>query len=642
MAQKRKTYGGAALALFALIFIGLIMLSNYALRGLRVDLTENNQYTLAEGTLNIVKNIDEPINLYFYFSGKAGEKAPYLKIYATRVRELLEELASRSRGRIRLQVIDPEPFSEDEDRASELGLSPVPIGAGGDTMYFGLAGTNSTDGKATIQVFQPDKEEFLEYDIAKLIVQLSHPDKPTLGLLSTLPMSGGFNQQTGQQTPGWFILTQLRQLFEIETLSTSAERISDDIDVLMLVHPKNLSDRTLFAVEQFIMRGGHALIFVDPRAEADSPSPTGGQQDAYAAMLAPRHSSLEKLFKAWGVQFDTGQIVSDMQLALEVQSPSGMPVRHLGYLGPREDNLSNDDVVTGGIGQINLATPGSFSLTDKSQLTLEPLISTGAESGTIAAERFMMLSDPSSLRNDFKPAGGSRVLAGRLTGTITTAFPQGAPAASTDDGDDEAPAPAADSTSALQTSQQSVNVILVADTDLLSDMMWVRRQSFFGQTMAQAFASNGDFVMNAVDNLGGSSDLISIRGRASFVRPFTRVNEIKLQAEERFLAKEQELEQQLRSTEEKLGELQSGRSDAASAFIMSPEQEEELRRFQDEKLRVRKELREVRHGMDREIDRLGRNLRIINIVLMPLLLTGAALGIVLWRRRRRRQREARS
>jgi ABC-type uncharacterized transport system involved in gliding motility auxiliary subunit len=362
-------------------------------------------------------------------------------------------------------------------------------------------------------------------------------------------------------------------------------------------------------------------------------------------MLAPRHSSLDELFAAWGVQFDTRQVVSDLESALTVSSPMGAPVRHLGYLGLGEDNLNAQDVVTGGIGTVNFGTPGSFSLTDKSSLTLEPLIRTGEAAGLIAAERFMMMTDPSSLRDDFTPGGGRRVVAGRLSGTLQTAFPDGAPAVSPDGASpDDASGggqPAADAP-ALQSSAEPVNIILVADTDLLADMMWVRRQSFFGQTMAQAFASNGDFVMNAVDNLAGSSDLISIRGRASFVRPFTRVEDIRRNAEDRFRAKEEELEAELSSTEQKLGELQAGRSDAASAFIMSPEQEQELRRFQDEKLRIRKELREVRLGLDREIDRLGRNIRIINIVLVPLLLTGLALGVVFWRRRRRSRREARS
>jgi ABC-type uncharacterized transport system involved in gliding motility auxiliary subunit len=633
---KRKTYGGAALVALAVLFIGLIMLSSYLLRGMRLDLTQNNQYTLAPGTENILKGIEEPINLYFYFSRKAGDAAPYLKIYATRVRELLEEMSARARGNIRLQVIDPEPFSEEEDRASELGLSPVPLGSSGETMYFGLAGTNSTDGKAAIEVFHPDKEEFLEYDIARMILELNTPQKPTLGLMSGLPMSADFDPRTGQQRESWAVLSQLQPLFDVETLDASVDTISADVDVLMVVHPKDLPERALFAIEQFIMRGGHALLFVDPRAEAD-PAGQGNPQDPYSGMMAPRHSTLGKLFTAWGVEFDTGQITSDTEHALVVSSPMGTPVRHLGYIGLNEDALNRQDVITGSIETVNFATPGSFSLTGKSGLKMEPLIQTSAEAGLIPAAKFtMLMGDPSVLREDYKAGGERKVIAARLTGAISTAFPEGEP---------DAPAaaegalatPPRDKQPALQASEKPVNIILVADTDVLTDMMWVRRQSFFGQAMSQAFASNGDFVMNAVDNLAGSSDLISIRGRASFVRPFTKVEDIKRQAEDRFQAKEKELEEELSNTEQKLGELQSARGDADSAFMMSPEQEAELQRFQDEKIRIRKELREVRHGLDQDIKKLGRNLQILNIGLMPLLLTGFALGVVAWRRRARKQ-----
>lgn len=617
---KRKTYGGTALILLAVLFIGLIMLSSYALRGWRLDLTQNKQFTLAPGTLNIVRNIGEPINLYYYFSSEAGKQAPYLKIYATRVRELLEELTARSRGKIHLQVIDPEPFSEEQDRANELGL--VPMGSGADAMYFGLAGTNSTDGKAAIEAFSPQKEDFLEYDIAKLILQLSAPKKPTLGLLTTLPMNMDYNPQTGQQREAWTITSQLQQLFKVVTVSPASGSIADNIDVLLLVHPKNLPDPTLFAIEQFIMRGGHALIFVDPRAESDQPASQGEGQDAYAAMLAPRSSTLDKLFTAWGIEFDTKEVTSDIEHALMVGSQMGSSVRHLGYIGLDKDSLNHNDVVTGSLETVNFSTPGSFKLSAKSGLKLEPLIQTGAKGGEIPAERFMMMGDPSTLRDSYKPSGARKVIAGRLTGKIDTAFPNGAPA----------PA-AADAKPALKTSEKPVNIILVADTDLLLDMMWVRRQSFFGQTMLQPFASNGDFVMNAVDNLSGSSDLISIRSRGGFVRPFTKVDQIRREAEDRFQAKQKELEEELHNTEQKLGELQSKRSDANTAMIMSPEQQEELRRFQEQKIRIRKDLREVQHGMNRDIDRLGQHLQLINILTMPLLLTAFALGALIWRRR---------
>jgi ABC-type uncharacterized transport system involved in gliding motility auxiliary subunit len=642
---KHKAIGGAALALLAALFVGLTILANYGLRGLRIDLTENHQYTLATGTRNILKSIKEPINLYYYFSHGAGEQAPLLKLHADRVRELLEELTARANGKIRLQVIDPEPFSEDEDRASEFGLTPVPLGANGEKMYFGLAGTNSTDGRATLELFQPDedeealkkREQFLEYDVSKLILQLANPKKPVVGLLSGLPMNADYNQETGQMRDPWVVMSQLQQLFSVHILSADLARVDTDVDVLALVHPKNLSQQALYAIDQFLMRGGRAIIFVDPQSMADPAGredPQRMNNNPYAALTANRSSDLEPLFKAWGVEYNPKQAVGDLEHALIVTTRMGEPpVRHIGILGLDGASLNRKDVITASLSNINVATAGSFKLAKTSSLTLEPLIQTGTQAGPLPIERFM---DPTSLRDGFHPTGERLVIAGRLQGRLKSAFPNGAPAqtATTNSG---STSPAA---APLKESKQPINIVLVADTDLLTDMLWVRNQSFFGQPVAQAWASNGDFIFNAIDNLAGSNDLISIRGRASFVRPFTTVEAIKRDAEERFLAKEKELEEQLRTTEQKLSELQShrehdnrNRSDQSS-LILSPEQEREVERFQQEKLRIRKELREVRHGMDQDIERLGTVIKVINIILVPVLLSVLALVAVAWRRRR--------
>ena len=624
--QGHRGSGALALALLAVLFVGLVMLANLGLRGLRADLTENRLYTLAPGTLNILKSLDEPINLYFYFSRAAGEEAPRLNTYATRVREMLEEMAARAGGKIRLQSIDPEPFSEDEDRAAELGLQAVPLGRGSETFYFGLAGTNSTDGRAAIELFNPDQEEFLEYDIAKLVVELARPKKPVIGLLTTLPMSTDFNPMTGQMRDPWAVMSQLEQLFTVRTLSNEAVSIDADIEVLVLVHPKELSQATLYAIDQFILRGGRALIFVDPQSEAD---PAGQQPgNPYAAMGANRSSTLEPLLKAWGIEFNPRQVIGDLQRALMVGGMGGgEPQRHIAFLGLDRSNLNEKDVITAALDSINVATTGSIRLAQGSALTLEPLVQTSALAAALPVERFAMLFDPASLRDGFQPTGERYVIAARLSGKLRSAFPEGRPAG-------ETPAvPLAQQPDVLKESAQAVNLVLVADTDLLTDMLWVRSESFFGQRFAQAIANNGDLVLNAVDNLTGNSDLISIRGRASFVRPFERVEELRRQAEDRFRSKERELEEKLRATEQKLVALQSSRNDKSS-LILTPEQEQELGRFQDEKLRIRKELREVRHGLDQEIERLGTLLKVINIALVPLLLTIAALAAFMWRRRR--------
>ena len=630
--QGHRRSGAIALVLLAVLFMGLVIVINYGLRGVRVDLTENRLYTLAPGTRNILKSLDEPINLYFYFTNKAAEQAPYIKTYANRVRELLEELAARSNGKIRLQVIDPEPFSEAQDRADEFGLTAVPLGASGESLYFGLAGTNSTDGRAVIDFFQPEKEEFLEYDVAKLIVELSRPKKSVVGLLSTLPMGADFNQATGQMRDPWVVMQQLEQLFTVRMLTPELTSIDKDVDVLMLVHPKALSQAALYAIDQFVLRGGRALVFVDPQAESD---PAGGQQpgNPFGNMGADRSSSLGPLFTAWGVEFNPRQVVGDLQYALTVNTRMGEPTRHIAFIGFDKSAFNAKDVITAALGNINAATVGSLSFKNTSGLTFEPLLQSSAAAGVLPVERFAFLADPASLRDGFRPTGERYVVAARLSGKLKTAFPNGNPAPA------NASAPPSPDTVPLKESKQPVNLVIVADTDILTDNLWVRNQSFFGQRFATAWANNGDFVFNAIDNLTGNGDLISIRGRASFVRPFQRVDALRRDAEDRFRAKEQELQQQLRDTEQKLTELQSRRSDQSS-LILTPEQEKELTRFQDEKVRVRRELREVRHGLDQDIERLGTVLKVLNIALVPVLILIAALVTFLWRRRRRAARTA--
>ncbi len=624
--QGHRGSGALALMLLAVLFVGLTVLVNYGLRGTRADLTESGLYTLSPGTHSILKGIEEPINLYFYFSRSAGEESPALKTYATRVRELLEEMTARAGGKIRLQSLDPEPFSEDEDRAAEFGLRAVPLGRGDESLYFGLAGTNSTDGRGVIDLFNPNKEEFLEYDIARLIVELARPKKPVVGLLTTLPMSTDFNPMTGQMRDPWAVMSQLEQLFTVRTLSPEVPSIDADIEVLLLAHPKALSQGTLYAIDQFILRGGRALVFVDPQAEAD---PAGQQPgNPYAAMGADRGSTLEPLFKAWGVEFNRQQVIGDLKHALMLGGMGGgEPQRHLAFLGFDRSNLNAKDVITAALDSINVATAGSFKLAQGSTLKLEPLVQTSEQAAALPVERFAMLFDPSSLRAGFQPSGERYAVAARLSGKLKTAFPEGRPAG-------EAPAvPAAQEPGALKESAEPANLVLVADTDILTDMLWVRSDSFFGQRFAQAIANNGDLVLNAVDNLTGNSDLISIRGRASFVRPFVRVDELRRQAESRFTSKERELEEELRATEQKLASLQSSRNDQSS-LILTLEQEQELNRFQDEKLRIRKGLREVRHGLDQEIEHLGSVLKVVNIALVPLLLTIVAVIAYIWRRRR--------
>jgi ABC-type uncharacterized transport system involved in gliding motility auxiliary subunit len=624
---QRTGYGVGGLAALAVLFLGVVMLSNGLLRGVRLDLTQNRLYTLTPGTKAVLAELKEPVNLYYYFSRDAAAKqSPLLMPYATRVREFLEEIAARSGGKVHLRVVDPQPFSQDEDRAGEFGLQSLQAG-GGDALYFGLAGTNSTDGRSAIPSFQTEREEFLEYDVAKLIHELGTPKKPVIGLMSSLSMQGQFDPMSGRMSDPWPIYSQIQQLFTVRSVTSDVDHIDKDIDVLMVVHPKQLPTKTLYAIDQFVMHGGKMLLFVDPNAGAD----TSGQDPSnpLAGAMANHSSNFEPLLSAWGVSYDAGKVIGDLELGLEVRSSmQAPPMRHIGILGLHHANMDPKDVLTTSLEVINVATAGSLAARPGAKTTFEPLLLSSKSAEPLPAERFNALSDPSALRDGFKPTGTRYALAARLTGPVESAFPQGAPP--------ELRPAAGPPIAHLAKSVAPANIVIVADTDLLMDYMWVQTREVFGQRIAQAFANNGDFVSNILDNLGGSSALISIRGRASFSRPFERVEALRRTADDRLRAKALELQAELQQTETKLTELQTKRNDQTS-LMLSPEQEQELKRFTAEKARARKELRETQHGLNVDIERLDSRLKAINIAVAPLIVAVVG-GFVLAARRRRRSR----
>ncbi|HRQ64113.1 MAG TPA: Gldg family protein [Xanthomonadaceae bacterium] len=618
-ALKRQSMTAGTLVVLAVLFVALVVLSNATLRGLRFDLTDHKLYTLSEGTRQVVAELDEPINLYFFYSDRGTQNIPFLRSYAQRVREFLEEVASASRGKVRLSVIDPLPFSEDEDRASGYGLQAVPTGTG-ESIFFGLAGTNALDGQAAIPFFQPDKETFLEYDVAKLIHSLGEPVRPVVGVISRLPMTGGFDPNARQMREPWAVLSELRQIFDVRELNHGATEIDPEVQVLMLVHPKELSEDTLYAIDQFVLRGGRLVAFIDPFAETDDSAMD--PENPSAAMFASRSSQVGRLFDAWGIEFDADQVVLDRGTALAVSVAQGRPPqRHPAILGLGPGFLNNEDVVSAQLSSINMASAGHLRVKEDATLELVPLIQSSRDAMAASADRLRFLAaDPSSLFQEFAASNEHYVLAGRLSGSLKTAFPGRS-------GDGH-----------LAESATDVQMIVVADTDILTDRLWVQVTPFLGQRIMNAFANNGDFIVNAIDNMTGSSALISVRGRAVSSRPFTTVDDLRRLADERFRAKEQELQEQLAETERRVNELQRGK-DQTSALVLSGEQRAELQRFQDEKLRIRRELRQVRRQLDADIEALGTRLKIINIGLMPLLITFAAIGFAWWRVRRRRQAE---
>ena len=643
----QRRLGASSLMLLAVALIAAVIISNHLFQGAKIDLTANRLYTLSDGTERILENIDEPINLYLFWSDKAAEGIPTLRDYANRVREMLEEFEDTADGKIRLSVIDPLPFSEDEDRAAQFGLQGVGLAGSQDPVYLGLAGTNSVDNEEIIPFFQPDKESFLEYDLAQLVSTLANPERTVIGLVSGVDMAGRFDPQTQQMQQPWVVYTQVEQLFEIRSLGTTFDSIDDDISLLWIVQPKDLSNATLYAIDQFVLHGGKAIIFVDPLADSDPAPPMQGMPPGMPPM--GQGSDLPALFDGWGIEFSAGDVVADAQLALQISAgASRRPMRHFGYLGVTTEQLDQDDAVTAELSTINLATAGYFSLKENSPATLVPLFTSSTSAATIPSSRFSFLQDPSTLQDGFTPTGTAYVLAARVSGVLPSAFPSGkpdttaSPEAADGSSDDSSadssanssadPGDAAKDAGHLAQASGPVNLIVVSDVDMLGDQMWVQLQSFFGQRIANAFASNGAFLINALDSLAGSSDLISVRSREAYSRPFTRVEELRVDAEAQFRATEQRLQSELAETEQRLGELQSSREDAGN-MLMTPEQQQEIDSFIDQRSEIRKELRAVQRGLDTDIERLGTVLKIINIALVPVLLAGFVL-IALWRRNR--------
>lgn len=617
MRRAGRALGAATFVVLAVLFVGLTVLSDHVFRGARLDLTENRLYTLAPGTTQLLTRLDEPLDLHFYFSRAPAREAPYLGVYATRVRELLEEIAARSRGKVRLHVIDPEPYSDAEERAAEFGLKAVPLGLGTDPVYFGLAGTNSTGGRALIEFFQPQKEEFLEYDVARLIHALAEPRRKVLGLVSSLPIVTGFDAAARGMRPGWAIEERISELFDVRTIALDASSLPEGLDAVVVVHPKGLSPALKYALDRHVVGGGRLLLFVDPDAQQDA----SATQRAALYAGGDRTSSFEPLLAAWGVQYDPLQALGDLGHALLVGGDDGQPVRHLAFAGFGADAFAAGDPLTAGLDTVNAGTPGFLVAEPRPGITFEPLITSSGESAPLPIEKIAMATTPDSLRAGFVPTGKRYVVAARLSGSFPTAYPDGPPA-----GVEGGAAPAA---------ARPATVIVVADTDLLSDMLWVRTQTMFGQRFTEAWANNADFVLNALDQLTGSPELIGIRGRAPFSRPFTRVETLRDQADERLRANEIELQRELQATEQKLVELQARRDDQAS-LVLTPEQQAEVERFQQQKVRIRRELREVRRGLDVEIDRLGALLKAANVAAVPAVLSVAAVALAWLRRRRRR------
>ena len=631
---SRRAVALVSLAAAVVLFVAVNVIAGNWLASMRVDLTEEGLYTLSPATRATLAKIDEPITLRFYYSPQLGREIPTYGVFADRVREMLREYAALAKGKIVLEILDPEPFSAVEDRAVAFGLQGVPLDQSGEQVYFGLAGTNSTDDQATISFFQPDRERFLEYDLTKLIAGLANPHKTVVGLATQLPLEGDLMAaMQGRPLVPYVVLDQMQQLYTVKSLGTDFDAVPSDIDVLMLAHPQKLSDKTLYAIDQFVLKGGRALIFVDPNSETQRLHPSQLNPPG-----TPNDSSVDRLFAAWGLRLVPKMVAADRADAQRVNAGSATdvePIDYVGWLTLKAANLNHDNPITADLSQINVATPGILEPLAGAKTAFTPLITTSTDSMEIAADKFQT-PDPAALLAGFKPSGNKLVIAAQVIGPATTAFPDGPPKsdhktkpAATDTKGDAAPAQ-------IKTAVKPVDVVAVADTDILDDQFWVQVQNFFGQRVAVPNANNGDFVTDAIDVLSGGADLIGLRTRGTAVRPFLLVQDIQRAADERYQASQKGLEAKLKDTEQKLKDLrdkgarQAGKVDAA--------QNEAIENFRGQLLATRRQLRHVQLAERENINRLQIWVEFFDIALIPILVAIAAMviGVVRVRRRQRR------
>jgi ABC-type uncharacterized transport system involved in gliding motility auxiliary subunit len=591
-----------------LIFVLFNGISSAAFKNWRLDLTEQGLYGLSEGTENILQGMQTEVRIDLYFSTSASRDLAALRGYAQRVEELIQEYALISEGKLVVNKIDPEPFSEQEDEAAAAGLSALPINNGLETLYFGIV-ASSEYGEQVIPFLQPDREAYLEYELSQLIYNLQRNTLPVVGVISSLDVQGGFDYRSGQQTAPWMSFDQLQQLYEIRSLTTDIEAIDDDVDLLVLVQPKGLSESALRAIDRFALAGGRVLLFVDPLAEQDSQGPMGMEEGSDPDVIQP-------LLKAWGVDFDSHKVVLDADYALVVnQGPGRPPVRHIALAGLDPTAMAEDDIALMDLEMVNLASAGALQASEGASTNFEPLLRGGANSMLVDVNKLRLVKDPVALARDFQADDSAYVYAARISGPAKSAFPVDEELADND----------------LQEGE-NLAITIVADTDVLSDRLWVQVQNFFGQRIASPWADNGNLFINWVDHLVGSADLISIRARGSYSRPFERVAELQQDAEERFRDHERELQMQLEATEAELNNLQSQQAGEDGLVTLTPEQEQALQAFQQQKIAIRKQLRDVQHELNKEIEALGEQMKWLNITFIPILLT---LWVLLsaWRRK---------
>lgn len=628
----------AALALF-IMFIAANVTANSWFRSWRLDLTENQLYSLSRGTQQTLDELSEPVELKLYYSRDSAAQWPQLQAYASRVREMLQTFAARSHGRVRFVEVNVEPFSEQEDEAVEAGVEPLRVYQGADPIYFGLTGANAIDDQRTIPRFDEQREAFLEYEITRLIYELENPDRVRVALITSLPIDPGAANGPRASAGQSVFAAEMGRLLDVTKLAPDFTAIPD-VDVLAIIHPGALSEQQLYAIDQFVLRRGRAFIALDPASMLAQQ--TGGFDPFNPVAPPPMASSLEPLLSRWGVTMQP-TVVLDLERALpvQVQDPrTGQPAeapQPLFFTVPAEQ-LDREDLMTAWLRRgVNFGLAGGLSWSERDGVEVTPLARTSGRTMRLPAEAALARPSPFDILNMWPQSGGRiETVALRLSGNLETAFPNGRPAAepvTPIEGVAPAPAAAADDAAPLTRSETPAEIVVVADTDFLADDFYVDPSN------GGSAADNASFALNAIDVLGGTDALVSLRSRAPSLRRMEMVDRMEADAQRRIQRRQEELQGELQETEQRLAELQargrgSGFFSGDLGAELTPEENAEIERFRARVVEVRGELRSAERDLRGDIDRLQALVVFINIWLAPLLIAGAGL-FLFWRRQRR-------
>jgi ABC-type uncharacterized transport system involved in gliding motility auxiliary subunit len=609
----------------------------------RVDLTHEKLYTLSDGTKRILKHLDGKIEVRFYFSQGEKEMDSGLKSYAQHVEDLLAEYKKAGGGKVQIKKLNPKPDTDAEDSARLDGIEGQMLPTG-ENLYFGLA-ISYLDQKVALPALPPARERLLEYDISRAISKVVNPNKPIVGLMTPLPMMGMPNnpmmQRMGQQPQEpWVIMTELQNDFTVRNIPMTADKIDDDVKVLLVVHPKDITDAAQYAIDQFVLRGGKLIAFLDGLSIMDRQQ----QQNPMMPSMGSS-SSLDKLLKVWGVTFENSKVVADRNFTSHFRNPrNGQPEAAPAVLSLKPQGINKDDAVTTQIDSLLVPFAGVFSGTPAAGLKETVLLKTTTDSQLV--ESFLAQMSGEQISKDFKPSGTVYPIAIRLTGKFKTAFPEGKPKDTEkteekkdDAKKDEAKKDEKKPDDSLKESKAENAVVLVGDADMLYDQFCVEIQNFFGQRFAQPRNGNLNLVQNLVEQMAGDENLIAVRSRATLNRPFEKIDAMQAQAEEAFRSKRKELEDSLRETQQKLGELQAAKKDKGQqSMMLSAEQQQEIKKFREKEAQAKIELRQVKKQLKRKTESLENELKWVNIAGMPFLVTAFGLGLAFLKGQRAKKR----